>query len=82
MYLLIPQHYYKLNFLSILATINCTGYCHVGIFTYLSVENIKQAKLRYDMAKIAIKSEKLPPFGGIFLGHGAILLHIVFIVVR
>ena len=30
-----------------------------------------------DMAKIHIKSEKLTPFGGIFLGHGAIRLHIV-----
>ena len=38
----------------------------------------KQAKLWYGMAKIQIKSEKLTPFGGIFLGHGAIWLHIVF----
>ena len=30
------------------------------------------------MAKIQIKSEKLTPFGGIFSGRGAILLHIVF----
>lgn len=30
------------------------------------------------MAKIQIKSEKLTPFGGIFSGHGAIWLHIVF----
>jgi len=27
----------------------------------------KQAKHLYDMAKLAIKSEKLTPFGGIFL---------------
>ena len=36
------------------------------IFTYLSVAKRKQAKLRYDMAKIQIKSEKLSPFGGFF----------------
>ena len=30
------------------------------------------------MVKIQIKSEKLTPFGGIFSGHGAIWLHIVF----
>ena len=41
---------------------------------------LQRCSLSY--AKIHIKSEKLTPFGGIFLGHGAILLHIVFIVVR
>ena len=34
---LIPQHYYKLNFLSTWATKSCSGFCHVRIFTYLSV---------------------------------------------
>ena len=37
----------------------------------------KQENSTIDMAKIHIKSEKLTPFGGIFLGHGAIRLHIV-----
>ena len=41
----------------------------------------KQEDSTIDMAKIHIKSEKLTPFGGIFfgifLGHGAIRLHIV-----
>ena len=30
------------------------------------------------MTKVQIKSEELTPFGGIFSGHGAIRLHIVF----
>ena len=34
---LIPQHYYKLNFLSTSATKSCSGFCPVRIFTYLSV---------------------------------------------
>ena len=34
---LIPQHYYKLNFLSTWATKSCPGFCHVVEFTYLSV---------------------------------------------
>ena len=38
----------------------------------------KQENSTIDMAKIHIKSEKLTPFGGIFSGHGAIRLHIVF----
>ena len=38
----------------------------------------KQENSTIDMAKIHIKSEKLTPFGGIFLGHGAIRLYIVF----
>ncbi len=32
----------------------------------------KQENSTIDMAKIQIKSEKLTPFGGIFLGYGAI----------
>ena len=75
---LIPQHYCKLNFLSTWATKSCSGFCHVRIFTYLSVAKRKQAKLWYDMAKIQIKSEKLTLFGGKFSGHGAIWHHIVF----
>ena len=63
---LIPQNHYKLYFLSTWATKSCSGFCHVRNFTYLSVANQKQAKLWYDMAKVAIKSEKLTPFGGIF----------------
>ena len=63
---LIPQNHYKLYFLSTWATKSCSGFCHVRNFTYLSVGNQKQAKLWYDMAKVAIKSEKLTPFGGIF----------------
>ena len=63
---LIPQNHYKLYFLSTWATKSCSGFCYVRNFTYLSVANQKQAKLWYDMAKVAIKSEKLTPFGGIF----------------
>ena len=63
---LIPQNHYKLYFLSTWATKSCSGFCHVRNFTYLSVANQKQAKLWYDMAKVALKSEKLTPFGGIF----------------
>ena len=33
---LIPQHYYKYNFLSTWATKSCSGFCHVRFFTYLS----------------------------------------------
>lgn len=44
----------------------CPGFCHVRVFTYLSVANPKTRKTITDMAKIAIKSEKLTPFGGIF----------------
>ena len=36
----------------------------------------KQENSTIDMAKIHIKSEKLTPFGGIFLGHGAIWLRV------
>ena len=36
---LIPQHYYKYNFLSTWATKSCSGFCHVRFFTYLSVAN-------------------------------------------
>ena len=42
------------------------GICHVRLFTYLSVANPKTIKSVTDMAKIAIKSEKITPFGGIF----------------
>ena len=38
---LIPQHYYKLNFLSTWATKSCPGFCHVEEFTYLSVAKEK-----------------------------------------
>ena len=62
---LIPQHYYKLNFLSTSATKSCSGFCHVRIFTYLSVAK-KQENPTIDMAKIQIKSEILTPFGGLF----------------
>ena len=62
---LIPQHYYKLNFLSTWATKSCSGFCHVRIFTYLSVAK-KQENPTIDMAKIQIKSERLTPFGGLF----------------
>ena len=37
----------------------------------------KQENSTIDMAKIHIKSEKLTPFGGIFLGHEEIWLHFV-----
>ena len=73
---LIPQHYYKLNFLSTWATKSCSGFCYVRIFTYLSVAK-KQENPTIDMAKIQIKSERLTPFGGLFSGHGAIWLHII-----
>ena len=33
----------------------------------------KQENSAIDTAKVQIKSEKLTPFGGIFLGHGAML---------
>ena len=39
---LIPQHYYKLNFLSTWATKSCSGFCHVEEFTYLSVAKINK----------------------------------------
>ena len=43
-----------------------SGICHVRLFTYLSVANPKTIKSVTDTAKIAIKSEKITPFGGIF----------------
>ena len=53
-------------FISSWATKCCPGFCHVRVFTYLSVANPKTRKIVTDMAKVAIKSEKLTPFGGIF----------------
>lgn len=41
-------------------------FCHVSVFTYLSVANPKTKKTATGMAKVAIKSERLTPFGGIF----------------
>ena len=38
----------------------------------ISLEKNKQKNPTIDMAKTAIKSEKLTPFGGIFLGRRAI----------
>ena len=64
-YFLIPQHYYKLNFLSTRATKSCSGFCHVRVFTHLSVAK-KQENPTMDMAKIQIKSERLTPFGVLF----------------
>ena len=64
-YLLIPQHYYKLNFLSSWATKRCSGFCYIRISTYLSVAK-KQENPTIDVAEIQIKSERLTPFGGIF----------------
>ena len=49
----------------------CPGFCYVEEFTYLSVAKNKQENPTIDMAKIQIKSEKLTPFIGIFLGRGA-----------
>ena len=49
-YTLIPQHYYKYNFLS----------------------TSKYVSNPTDMTKVAIKSEKLSPFGGFFFNNGAI----------
>ena len=43
-YFLIPQHYYKLNFLSTRATKSCSGFCHVRVFTYLSVAKNKRIR--------------------------------------
>ena len=45
MYPLIPQHYNLTLFISSWATKSCPGFCHVRIFTYLSVAKRKQAKL-------------------------------------
>ena len=42
---LIPQHYNLTLFISSWATKSCPGFCHVRIFTYLSVAKRKQAKL-------------------------------------
>ena len=83
---LISQYYYKLNFLTLIpqlfsltlfitswATISCPGFCHVRNFTYLSAAIRKTIKSQQDMAKIQIKSEKLTPFGGIFLLWNSIL---------
>ena len=39
---LIPQHYYKYNFLSTWATKSCPGFCHVEECTYLSVAKINK----------------------------------------
>ena len=64
-YFLIPQHYYKLNFLSTRATKSCSGFCHVRVFTHLSVAK-KQENPTMNMAKIQIKSERLTPFGVLF----------------
>ena len=44
-YTLIPQHYNLTLFISSWATKSCPGFCHVRIFTYLSVAKRKQAKL-------------------------------------
>ena len=44
-YTLIPQHYKLTLFISSRATKSCPGFCHVRIFTYLSVAKRKQAKL-------------------------------------
>ena len=44
-YSLIPQHYNLTLFISSRATKSCPGFCHVRIFTYLSVAKRKQAKL-------------------------------------
>ena len=41
-YPLIPQHYYKTNFLSTWATKSCPGFCSVEEFTYLSVAKINK----------------------------------------
>ena len=38
----------------------------------ISIEKYEQENPTIDMAKTAIKSEKLTPFGGIFLGRRAI----------
>ena len=46
-------------------TISCPQFCHVGIFTNLVVR-IQAVRKPTDVAKVAIKSEKLTPFGGIF----------------
>ncbi|KXB79108.1 hypothetical protein HMPREF3034_02216 [Prevotella sp. DNF00663] len=43
-----------------------SGFCHVRIFTYLSVAKKKQENPTIDMAKIQIKSERLTPFGDYF----------------
>ena len=42
---LIPQHYNLTLFISSWATKSCPGFCHVRIFTYLSVAKRKQAEL-------------------------------------
>jgi len=42
---LIPQHYSLTLFISAWATKSCPGFCHVRIFTYLSVAKRRQAKL-------------------------------------
>ena len=41
-------------------------------FSLILVLQKKQENPTIDMAKIQIKSERLTPFGGLFLGHGAI----------
>lgn len=45
----------------------CPGFCHVRVFTYLSVVNPKIRKNVADMVKMVIKFEKLMSFGGVFL---------------
>ena len=61
---LIPQHKLIIIFISSWAAKCCPEICHVRLFTYLSVANPKTIKSVTDMAKIAIKSEKITPFGG------------------
>ena len=60
---LIPQHYYKFNILSTWATKSCPV---MPNFSPILVSQIKICVSNpTDMAKVAIKSEKLSPFGGI-----------------
>lgn len=74
-YLLIPQHYYKLNFLSTWATkSSCFGKRQSRVaqdfamseFSLILLLQKKQENPTIDMAEIQIKSERLTPFGGIF----------------
>ena len=61
---LIPQHYYKFNILSTWATKSCPV---MPNFSPILVSQIKICVSNpTDMAKVAIKSEELSPFGGIF----------------
>ena len=54
---LIPQHYYKYNFLSTWATKSCSGFCHVKEFTYISVAKKQENSINGNFYKLNIYTD-------------------------